>query len=79
MATPPHRKSARKDPPISCKKLQADQPAAEIARKTQPPRRKTNKVAPKHRDPGNKRNAWSGRERMPRWLAPEDEVWLEHH
>lgn len=27
------------------------------------------KVAAKYRDPANKRNTWSGRGRMPRWLA----------
>jgi len=31
--------------------------------------RKRGKVAPKYRDPDNKRNTWSGRGRMPRWLA----------
>jgi DNA-binding protein H-NS len=30
---------------------------------------KRNKVAAKYRDPQNKRNTWSGRGRMPRWLA----------
>jgi len=33
------------------------------------PRRRTGKVAAKYRDPDNKRNTWSGRGRMPRWLA----------
>lgn len=33
------------------------------------PRRKLGKVAPKYRDPENKRNTWSGRGRMPVWLA----------
>ncbi|WP_189457136.1 H-NS family nucleoid-associated regulatory protein [Cognatilysobacter bugurensis] len=32
-------------------------------------RRKRPKVAVKYRDPDNKRNTWSGRGRMPRWLA----------
>jgi len=32
-------------------------------------RRKPGKVAAKYRDPDNKRNTWSGRGRMPRWLA----------
>lgn len=27
------------------------------------------RAAPKYRDPGNKRYTWSGRGRMPRWLA----------
>jgi len=30
---------------------------------------KRGKVAPKYRDPQNRRNTWSGRGRMPRWLA----------
>lgn len=33
------------------------------------PKRKASKVAPKYRDPDNKANTWSGRGRMPRWLA----------
>lgn len=32
-------------------------------------RRKRSKVPAKYRDPENKRNTWSGRGRMPRWLA----------
>lgn len=32
-------------------------------------RRKASKVAVKYRDPRNRRNTWSGRGRMPRWLA----------
>ena len=32
-------------------------------------RRKLAKVAAKYRDPQNKRHTWSGRGRMPRWLA----------
>lgn len=32
-------------------------------------RRKLGKAAPKYRDPENKRNTWSGRGSMPRWLA----------
>ncbi|WP_425492083.1 H-NS family nucleoid-associated regulatory protein [Novilysobacter selenitireducens] len=27
------------------------------------------RAAPKYRDPGNRRHTWSGRGRMPRWLA----------
>ncbi|HFK2920944.1 TPA: H-NS family nucleoid-associated regulatory protein [Stenotrophomonas maltophilia] len=34
-----------------------------------PARRKSAKVAPKYRDPEYKRLTWSGRGRMPRWLA----------
>ncbi|MBZ4039033.1 H-NS family nucleoid-associated regulatory protein [Novilysobacter selenitireducens] len=29
------------------------------------------RVAPKYRDPANKRRTWSGRGRMPRWLADQ--------
>ena len=32
-------------------------------------KRKSRKVAAKYRDPENRRNTWSGRGRMPRWLA----------
>ena len=32
-------------------------------------RRKLGKVAPKYRDPENRRNTWTGRGRMPTWLA----------
>ena len=50
--------------------LYGDRPAAETpVKKRRSPRRKTGKVAPKYRDPDNKRNTWSGRGRMPRWLA----------
>ncbi|QCO66995.1 H-NS histone family protein [Luteimonas yindakuii] len=40
--------------------LRADKPAR---------KRKLPPVAAKYRDPENKRNTWSGRGRMPRWLA----------
>lgn len=47
--------------------------AAEVSRNKRAPRRKASKkpskVAAKYRDPDNKRNTWSGRGRMPRWLA----------
>lgn len=49
--------------------LFGDQPIAEMAAKKRSPRRKPSKVAAKYRDPDNKRNTWSGRGRMPRWLA----------
>ena len=49
--------------------LFGDQPATEATGKKRGPRRKTGKVAAKYRDPENKRNTWSGRGRMPRWLA----------
>ncbi|MEH6419833.1 H-NS histone family protein [Pseudomonas sp. CGJS7] len=49
--------------------LYGDLPAPEIAGKKRTTRRKSSKVAPKYRDPDNKRNTWSGRGRMPRWLA----------
>ncbi|KLJ02544.1 H-NS histone family protein [Luteimonas sp. FCS-9] len=37
--------------------------------KTPARKRKRAKAAVKYRDPDNKRNTWSGRGRMPRWLA----------
>ncbi|MBT2748765.1 MULTISPECIES: H-NS histone family protein [unclassified Lysobacter] len=49
--------------------LYGDQPVTEIAAKKRGARRKPGKVAAKYRDPDNKRNTWSGRGRMPRWLA----------
>jgi DNA-binding protein H-NS len=49
--------------------LYGDRPVVEIAGKKRAPRRKASKVAAKYRDPDNKRNTWSGRGRMPRWLA----------
>lgn len=49
--------------------LYAGQPLPETAGKRRPSRRKTSKVAAKYRDPENPRNTWSGRGRMPRWLA----------
>jgi DNA-binding protein H-NS len=45
------------------------QPVVEVTGKKRASRRKTSKVAPKYRDPENPRNTWSGRGRMPRWLA----------
>lgn len=44
------------------------QPVAPIVADA-PKRRKRTKVAAKYRDPENKRNTWSGRGRMPSWLA----------
>lgn len=49
--------------------LFGDQPVAEITGKKRARRRNTGKVAAKYRDPENKRNTWSGRGRMPVWLA----------
>lgn len=43
-------------------------PVAPVVRHA-PRRRKRVKLAAKYRDPENKRNTWSGRGRMPRWLA----------
>ncbi|MDR7192977.1 H-NS histone family protein [Luteimonas terrae] len=43
-------------------------PIAEAAKRPAK-RKKLAKVAAKYRDPDNKRNTWSGRGRMPRWLA----------
>lgn len=33
------------------------------------PARKQVKIEPKYRDPENKRNTWTGRGKLPRWLA----------
>ncbi|WP_394002606.1 H-NS family nucleoid-associated regulatory protein [Luteimonas sp. WGS1318] len=44
------------------------QPAV-VAVRTPTGRRKLGKVPAKYRDPENKRNQWSGRGSMPRWLA----------
>lgn len=41
-------------------------PAAKAARKATAPARK---VAPKYRDPANPNNTWTGRGRMPKWVA----------
>lgn len=49
--------------------LFGEQPAAQPAGKKKGARRKPSKAAPKYRDPNDKRNTWSGRGRMPRWLA----------
>lgn len=43
-------------------------PVAPVVRDA-PKRRKRVKLAAKYRDPENKRNTWSGRGRMPAWLA----------
>lgn len=50
-------------------RLDGAAPAAASAGKKPRARRKLGKVAAKYRDPDNKRNTWSGRGRMPRWLA----------
>ncbi|HEL3170369.1 TPA: H-NS histone family protein [Stenotrophomonas maltophilia] len=41
----------------------------EAAPRRKPARRRTGNVAAKYRDPEYKRLTWSGRGRMPRWLA----------
>ncbi|MFC0682571.1 H-NS family nucleoid-associated regulatory protein [Lysobacter korlensis] len=43
-------------------------PASPVAKHSRRPRKRL-KVPAKYRDPNNKRNTWSGRGRMPRWLA----------
>ena len=43
-------------------------PVAPVARDAPRPRKRV-KLAAKYRDPENKRNTWSGRGRMPGWLA----------
>jgi len=52
--------------------LVGDTSASRLTPTKRPAKRKTGKtgkVAPKYRDPDNKRNTWSGRGSMPRWLA----------
>lgn len=46
----------------------ADARVEDVPRR-KPARRRTGKVAAKYRDPEYKRLTWSGRGRMPRWLA----------
>ncbi|MFQ6308733.1 H-NS histone family protein [Lysobacter capsici] len=53
----------------SIEELFGDQAAAQPVSKKRSPRRKPSKVAAKYRDPESPRNTWSGRGRMPRWLA----------
>jgi DNA-binding protein H-NS len=48
--------------------LFGDRPTAPVVADS-PRRRKRAKAAAKYRDPENKRNTWSGRGRMPSWLA----------
>ncbi|WP_425491224.1 H-NS family nucleoid-associated regulatory protein [Luteimonas fraxinea] len=40
-----------------------------VAASARPKRRKLGKAAVKYRDPENRRNSWTGRGSMPRWLA----------
>lgn len=49
--------------------LLATVPSPDAAPSKPRARRKTGKVAAKYQDPENKRNTWSGRGRMPLWLA----------
>jgi DNA-binding protein H-NS len=49
--------------------LFGDETAEEAPQKRKPTRRKSGKVAAKYRDPEYKRLTWTGRGRMPRWLA----------
>jgi len=39
------------------------------AGKSAAPKSATSKVAPKYRDPANPNNTWTGRGRMPKWVA----------
>lgn len=50
--------------------LFGDRPVAPVVAGTSK-RRKRAKATAKYRDPENKRNTWSGRGRMPSWLAAE--------
>lgn len=49
--------------------LLASSPANEPTPAKPRARRKAGKVAAKYQDPQNRRNTWSGRGSMPRWLA----------
>ena len=51
------------------RELYGDKPLAEVVGKKRKSRQKPSKVAAKYRDPANPRDTWSGRGRMPRWLA----------
>src|SRR5262249_47809568 len=53
----------------SIEELFGGQPVAQPAKKKRSARSKLGQVTPKYRDPDNKRNTWSGRGRMPRWLV----------
>ena len=46
-----------------------DAGVAQPERKARSKQRKRGKVAPKYRDPDNRRNTWTGRGWMPLWLA----------
>ena len=47
--------------------IDADAPSDSVRRSSKA--RSRGRVAPKYRDPANRRHTWSGRGRMPRWLA----------
>lgn len=62
-------KAAAAEAGYTIEELFGDETAEEAPQKRKPARRKTGKVAAKYRDPEYKRLTWTGRGRMPRWLA----------
>ncbi|HBS55986.1 MAG TPA: DNA-binding protein [Stenotrophomonas sp.] len=62
-------KAAAAEAGYTIEELFGDEVAEIAAPARKPARRKTGKVAAKYRDPEYKRLTWTGRGRMPRWLA----------
>lgn len=62
-------KAAAAEAGYTIEELFGDEVAETAAPARKPARRKTGKVAAKYRDPEYKRLTWTGRGRMPRWLA----------
>ncbi|WP_313145771.1 H-NS histone family protein [Stenotrophomonas sp.] len=62
-------KAAAAEAGYTIEELFGDEAAETAAPARKPARRKTSKVAAKYRDPEYKRLTWTGRGRMPRWLA----------
>ncbi|TQM04814.1 DNA-binding protein H-NS [Stenotrophomonas maltophilia] len=62
-------KAAAAEAGYTLEELFGDEAIEAAAPSRKPARRRTGKVAAKYRDPEYKRLTWSGRGRMPRWLA----------
>ncbi len=62
-------KAAAAEAGYTIEELFGDEATEAAAPARKPARRKTGKVAAKYRDPEYKRLTWTGRGRMPRWLA----------
>ena len=62
-------KAAAAEAGYTIEELFGDEAAETDVPARKPARRKTGKVAAKYRDPEYKRLTWTGRGRMPRWLA----------